>query len=181
MPAEVSLKMSPAVATPSMPLHLRNSTLMHVKGPKGSLTVPLQSFVEHTWPSDEQQPQISFTVKDESVRRQRAAWGLTRQLAANAIHGVSQGHTATLQLVGVGYRAHLEGSDKLALKLGYPNLVMENIPQGIEVSVDSPTEITLKGADKAQLGQFAAQIRRWRKPEPYNGKVCLLTILVHVL
>lgn len=178
VPSEVQLSLSAAPASPLVPLHLRNSTILHVKGPKGALDVPLQVFMKHNIDVQGATPQagaspseIRFSVQDETERKQRATWGLTRQLAANAIHGVSQGHTASLQLVGVGFRASMEGSQTLSLKLGYPNLINLKVPAGIEVEVPSPTEILLKGADKAQLGQFAAQIRQWRKPEPYNGKV----------
>lgn len=182
VPAEVHLSLTAAPASPLLPLHLRNGTILHVKGPKGSLTVPLQAFVQHNIGaaqegSTDAQKEIRFSVKDATERKQRATWGLTRQLAANAIHGVSQGHQVSLQLVGVGFRAALEGTDTLSLKLGYPNLINEKIPDGIQVEVQSPTEILLKGPDKAQLGQFAAQIRQWRTPEPYNGKVSRCGVL----
>lgn len=171
LPSEVSLSLSPISNGASVPLHLRNSSLLSIKGPKGHLSIPLQAFVQHDISPNTPKDQVRFSVLDATERKQRATWGLTRQLVANAITGVSQGHEMSIQLVGVGYRASLEGKDTLALKLGYPNLVYEKIPADIEVTLHSTTELSLKGPDKAALGQFAAQIRTWRKPEPYNGKV----------
>ena len=95
--------------------------------------------------------------------------GLTRSLIANMIEGVSKSFSKTLKLVGVGYRAKLMGKD-LDLTLGFSHPVVYKVPEGIEVKVDKQTTIIISGIDKEQVGQIAADIRSYRKPEPYHGK-----------
>jgi len=120
----------------------------------------------------ESKQSLDITVRDRDSKEQKAIWGLTRSLVANAVKGVTEGHSTILTLKGVGYRATLDNPKRLSLKLGYPVNVIEQVPEGITVAIPNPTTIELKGADKQAIGQFAATIKKWRKPEPYNGKVC---------
>jgi large subunit ribosomal protein L6 len=117
---------------------------------------------------------LTLSILDPSIKHQRAIWGLTRSLIANAIQGVSNGYSLSLRLVGVGYRATLEPSttptltQRLNLKLGYAHPVLIDLPSDVQASTPSTTVIELKGIDKQRLGEVAARIRRWRVPEPYN-------------
>jgi large subunit ribosomal protein L6 len=99
----------------------------------------------------------------------RAQHGLTRTLIANMVEGVSKGFTRELDLVGVGYRASKQGND-LVLTLGYSHPIRYSAPEGITIEVPAPTQISISGADKEVVGQVAAKIRSFRKPEPYKGK-----------
>ena len=160
---------SPAARYSSNP-HLRNSRILTVQGPHGSLALPLAEFIRFDTP---EQKQATVSVKDTSAKIQRATWGLTRSLIANAVKGVSEQHTLPINLIGVGYRATLEdGGKRLAFKLGFPLPIVYDLPAGVSCTVSSPTNIVLQGVDKAVLSQFAAKVRNHRKPEPYNGKVC---------
>jgi large subunit ribosomal protein L6 len=94
---------------------------------------------------------------------------MTRTIIANMVQGVTEGFQKKLQIVGVGYRAQLQGRD-LKLNLGYSHDVIYKVPEGIEVQVPQPTEIIVSGIDKQKVGQVAAEIRAWRPPEPYKGK-----------
>jgi len=119
-------------------------------------------------------------VEDPAVKRQRMIWGRTRTLIENAITGMTVGFTVPLYLVGVGYRAALEADplgqrpgwtgQRLNMKVGFSHSVFVPIPSHVNVQVTSPTKIVLSCTDKQALGQFAAQIRKWRPPEPYKGK-----------
>lgn len=124
-------------------------------------------------------PLISVAVENDSVavkpvddsQRARALWGLTRTLINNMVHGVSAGFTKVLEVVGVGWRVEPEGGNKLKLMLGFSHPVIFSLPAGISAEVDAKTNrITLSGADKELLGETAAKIRAYRKPEPYKGK-----------
>ena len=99
----------------------------------------------------------------------RALWGTTRARIANLVEGVSNGFERRLQLEGVGYRAQMKGRD-LSIQLGFSHDVVISVPEGLDVSCDGPTAIIVKGADKQRVGQLAAEIREWRRPEPYKGK-----------
>jgi len=120
-------------------------------------------------------------VEDPSLRKQRQMWGLTRALICNAVVGMTEGFSVNLYLVGVGYRAALEddprGRDeggngqRLNMKLGFSHSVYQPIPADIKAEVPTATKITLFSTNKQRIGQFAAEIRQWRKPEPYKGKV----------
>lgn len=103
------------------------------------------------------------------TKRARAMWGMTRALVANMMTGVSEGFNKTLELEGVGYRAQMQGSN-LKLSLGFSHDVVYEPPQGIQIQATKPTEIIVSGADKQKVGQVAAEIRRYRPPEPYKGK-----------
>ncbi|MCH5313991.1 MAG: 50S ribosomal protein L6 [Helicobacter sp.] len=110
---------------------------------------------------------LSFNCVD-SLAQSRAYWGTYRALANNIIIGLSQGFTKMLEINGVGYKANISGKN-LEMALGFSHPVIYPIPKGIEMSVDKNT-ITIKGADKQQVGQIAAEIREFRPPEPYKGK-----------
>jgi large subunit ribosomal protein L6 len=103
------------------------------------------------------------------TKRTRMAWGMTRNMINNMVRGVSQGYTVGLEINGVGYRAAVQGK-KLNLQLGYSHEVQFAIPEGIAIKCDKPTSITVSGADKQRVGEVAAKIRSFRKPEPYKGK-----------
>ncbi|CAE6351024.1 unnamed protein product [Rhizoctonia solani] len=118
---------------------------------------------------------LEINVQNPGDKEQRSAWGLTRALVANAVTGISRGFTVELNLVGVGYRVALEkdprtDGDRLSLKLGFAHWIHVPIPPGITAQVPHSTRIVLGSNDKHQLGQFAAEIREFRKPEPYKGK-----------
>ena len=104
-----------------------------------------------------------------SGKRARAMWGTTRSLVKNLVVGVSQGFEKKLQIFGVGYRAQLQGRE-LVLQLGYSHEIRYPVPDGIAIETPSQTEITVSGIDRQKIGQVAAEIRSFRKPEPYKGK-----------
>ncbi len=120
-----------------------------------------------------------MSVADRAQRNQREMWGTTWSYLNNYIMGVSEGHTAVLRLVGIGYRATVEprpakeeypGQQFVCLKLGFSHPVEMGLPQGMRGSAPQPTRVLLEGIDKEQIMQFAADIRKWRVPEPYKGK-----------
>ncbi len=138
-----------------------------VQGPKGKLTVPL--------------PQgITFEQKDgvlsalRATEEHRALHGLARALVANAVYGVTQGFKKELDIVGVGYRAELKGK-AVAFALGKSHPIEFKIPEGIQISVDKQTHLVVSGADKGQVGQVAADIRKLRPPDPYKQKGIRIT------
>jgi large subunit ribosomal protein L6 len=135
-----------------------------VEGPKGKLA--------HTVPAGVAVTLASGTVtvaRSSDHRTVRALHGLTRALISNMVHGVKDGFERKLDIVGIGYRAQLQGRN-LQLALGYSHPVIFPLPDGIQAEVERQVAITLRGADKALLGQVAAQIRSLRKPDPYKGK-----------
>lgn len=141
-----------------------NGTTVTVKGKKGELTRTFQP----TMIIEQEGDQIIIKPADEE-RQTNAFWGLTRSLINNMVIGVSEGFEKKLELVGVGYRAALKGRD-LELQLGFSHPVLVKAPEGITFEVPSQNEITVSGSSKEQVGQVAADIRKWRKPEPYKGK-----------
>ena len=116
-----------------------------------------------------QEGDVLTVERANDTREAKSLHGLTRTLLANMVTGVSDGFTKKLELVGVGYRAALKNGN-LEMQLGYSHPVIVNAPEGITFEVPSATEILVKGADKEQVGQVAANIRKWRAPEPYKGK-----------
>ena len=138
--------------------------IVNVKGPKGELTREFNPMMTIKQEGDE----IIVTRPDDS-REARSLHGLTRTLIHNMVVGVSEGFSKKLELVGVGYRASLKGKD-LEMSLGFSHPVKVTPPEGIVFEVPSQTEILVKGASKEQVGQVAADVRAWRKPEPYKGK-----------
>lgn len=142
----------------------QSGTTVTVKGSKGSLSMELNSEVELVKEGD------AIVSKPRSGSRFAGAMsGTVRALLANMAHGVSEGFEKKLELVGVGYRAQAQGK-KLNLTLGFSHPVEYAVPEGITVETPSQTEVLIKGADKQQVGQVAAEIRRFRPPEPYKGK-----------
>lgn len=135
-----------------------------VKGPKGTLAM---TFVEDVTVALENNA-ISVKPKTDSLKA-RSMWGMQRTLADNLVKGVSQGFSRTLEISGVGYRAALRGRD-LQLQLGFSHEVLYKVPAGVEVHCPEQTKITISGIDKHKVGQVAAEIREYRKPEPYKGK-----------
>ncbi len=138
--------------------------IVKVKGPKGVLE---QRVVPHT--SIEVGGDAAVVQRDGDSKTARAMHGLMRSLLANMIHGVTDGFTKRLEIQGVGYRAEMKGQE-LVLSIGYSHPVPVRVPKGLQVSVDGQTRIEVAGADKQQVGQFAADVRKLRKPEPYKGK-----------
>jgi len=112
---------------------------------------------------------VIVVSRDSDVKEKRALHGLTRALVNNMVIGVTQGYQKTLELVGVGYRAQLQGK-KLVLNLGYSHPVEVNPVDGIEFETPATNKVIVKGIDKEKVGAVAADIRTWRKPEPYKGK-----------
>ncbi len=141
-----------------------DGTTVTAKGPKGELTRTFQPMMTITREGDE-----IIVARPDDSREAKAFHGLTRTLIHNMVEGVSAGFTKKLQLVGVGYRAALKGKD-LEMQLGYSHPVLVEAPEGITFEVPSQTEIVVTGPSKEQVGQVAANIRKWRKPEPYKGK-----------
>jgi large subunit ribosomal protein L6 len=140
-----------------------NGTLS-VKGPKGTLTLGLSDLIDYKVEDGE------ILVKPANDSKQaRAFWGMQRTLVSNLVEGVTDGFTKTLDIKGVGYRANAQGK-KLKLQLGFSHDVDLDVPEGLEVKTPDQTTVEISGIDKQAVGQFAAEIRRWRKPEPYKGK-----------
>ena len=136
-----------------------------VKGPKGQLeTAILGDLVEVTIEDNE----VKVAPRNQT-KQARSAWGLTRSLINNMVIGVTEGFQKKLEIVGVGYRAQMQGRN-LKLNLGFSHDVIYEVPEDIEVQVPQPTEIIVSGIDKQKVGQVAAEIRAWRLPEPYKGK-----------
>jgi large subunit ribosomal protein L6 len=136
-----------------------------VKGPKGELRRDLPD--EVTVRQDGEQLLVERSAE---TREARALHGLIRSLVANMVTGVTEGFRKELDIVGVGYRAAVKGSDSIELALGFSHPVVVKAPAGIDFVVPQPTRIEVHGIDKQLVGQVAADIRAWRKPEPYKGK-----------
>jgi large subunit ribosomal protein L6 len=136
-----------------------------VKGVKGTLSMAI---LDDVLVSQQEDGAIKVAPRDES-KRARSMWGLHRSLIANMVTGVSEGFTKDLEIIGVGYRAQVQ-DQKLILQLGFSKDVEYDIPEDIEVSCERPTMIKIEGIDKQRVGQAAAEIRRFRPPEPYKGK-----------
>jgi large subunit ribosomal protein L6 len=141
-----------------------DSGVLSVKGPKGTLSLTLRE-------------EISYTLDDGGIlvkpandsKQARAFWGMQRTLVQNLVTGVTEGFTKKLLITGVGYRAASQGK-VLKLQLGYSHDVNIDVPEGIEIKTPDQTTVEISGIDKQKVGQIAAEIRRWRKPEPYKGK-----------
>jgi large subunit ribosomal protein L6 len=135
-----------------------------VKGPKGALSLVLHEDVE----AKVNEGEVRVDPRGDS-KRARAMWGTYRSLVANAVEGVTKGFERRLEITGVGYRAALQGKN-LQIQLGYSHDIVYPIPEGITVAVPRPTEIVVSGIDGQKVGHVAAEIRAFRKPEPYKGK-----------
>jgi large subunit ribosomal protein L6 len=141
------------------------SGTLTVKGPKGQLAMQLLDDL------------VKYEVAEGEIRvtpltdaqRNRAAWGMQRTNVQNLVTGVTEGFKKVLEITGVGYRAAAQGKN-LRLQLGYSHDVNYPVPEGIEIKTPDPNTVEISGIDKQKVGQVAAEIRRWRKPEPYKGK-----------
>ena len=139
-------------------------SILSVKGPKGVLTMPMLD-------------DISYGIEDGRIivkpanetKRAHSFWGMHRTLVQNLVTGVTEGFTKVLEITGVGYRAAAQGRN-LRLQLGYSHDVNIAVPEGLEVKTPDQTTVEISGNDRQRVGQLAAEIRRWRKPEPYKGK-----------
>ena len=138
--------------------------VLSMKGPKGTLSMPMAEEVK--W--DVQADSIGVQPANDT-KRARAFWGMQRTLVQNLVTGVTDGFTKKLLITGVGYRAAVQGKN-LKLQLGYSHDVDFAIPEGITIATPDQTTVEISGIDKQKVGQIAAEIRRWRKPEPYKGK-----------
>ncbi|KAF8249838.1 ribosomal protein-like protein L6 [Wilcoxina mikolae CBS 423.85] len=157
------------IAAPPRKGRTQEMGTLNVTGPLGSLTLRVPDFL--TVDIDESLRKVTVTPQDQFERRQREMWGSTRARIQNCVTGVSEGHVAILRLVGVGYRASIEDEGKIVnLKVQYAHPVELKVPEGVKASTPQPTRILLEGPDKEVVKQFAAEIRAWRKPEPYKGK-----------
>ena len=142
-----------------------DSGTLTVKGPKGTLAMQLLDDL------------VKYEVAEGEIRvtpltqaqRNRAAWGMQRTNVQNLVTGVTEGFTKVLEITGVGYRAAAQGKN-LRLQLGYSHDVNFAVPEGVDVKTPDQTTVEITGIDKQKVGQVAAEIRRWRKPEPYKGK-----------
>ena len=134
------------------------------KGSKGELSVTIPSVVKVE--IGEEEARVIPASKD---KQSRALWGTVRSNLSNIVTGVSEGFTRHLEINGVGYRAAMQGT-KLQLSLGYSHPVVMDVPPGLSVTLDGNTKIAISGADKQLLGQFAAEVRDKRPPEPFKGK-----------
>ncbi|MBI1362367.1 MAG: 50S ribosomal protein L6 [Proteobacteria bacterium] len=141
-----------------------NGRDLTVKGSKGTLQFAVPADINTNIEGKE----VAFTPRNDA-KTTRALWGTTRARVANMVNGVSKGFTRKLQIQGVGYRAAVAGTS-LDLQLGFSHPVKMAIPQGLTVQVNDNTEIVITGADKHKIGQFAADVRGVRPPEPYKGK-----------
>jgi large subunit ribosomal protein L6 len=150
------------VQIPSAVTVLAEGESMVVKGPKGTLRVPVPPGI-HFEKQDGQ-----YVVKRER-REQSAMHGLARSLLANAVRGVVQGFERHLDIVGIGYRAEVKGQS-VVFNLGYSHPIEMPIPEGLSITVDKQTHVVVRGADKQQVGQIAAEIRGLRPPDPYKNK-----------
>ena len=153
------------VATPAGVTATIEGQTLTVKGPKGTLSMKLLDDL------------VKYEIAEGEIRvtplvdaqRNRAAWGMQRTNVQNLVTGVTEGFSKVLEITGVGYRAQAQGKN-LKLQLGYSHDVNYAVPEGVEVKTPDNTTVEISGIDKQKVGQVAAEIRRWRKPEPYKGK-----------
>ena len=153
----------PVIIPAGVTANLIGDTLS-MKGPKGTLTLDRHAEVA----MDVGDGGVTITPANDT-KRARSAWGMQRTLVQNLVTGVTEGFSKVLEITGVGYRAASQGKT-LKLQLGYSHDVDFAIPDGIEIKTPDATTVEISGIDKQKVGQVAAEIRRWRKPEPYKGK-----------
>ena len=154
----------PIALPPGVTATVESGTLT-LKGPKGQLAMQMLDDL------------VKYEIGDGEIRvtpltdaqRNRAAWGMTRTNVQNLVTGVTEGFTKVLEISGVGYRAQAQGKN-LRLQLGYSHDVNFPVPEGVDVKTPDQNTVEISGIDKQKVGQVAAEIRRWRKPEPYKGK-----------
>ncbi len=140
------------------------ANVVAVNGPQGEVTEKIPASVKIV----NEEGSLKVSVGNPGNSQQRAVWGLARQLLANAVKGVSQGFSKSLELSGIGFKVQLEGQT-LVMNLGFSHPVRYTVPSGVTATVEKNT-ITISGANKQQVGQVAAEIRSLKKPEPYKGK-----------
>lgn len=145
-------------------IKISENNLVEVKGPKGSLSESISPDMEIKIDDG-----VLTVARPTENKRHRSLHGLSRTLIANMIEGVTEGYSKTLEIEGTGYRAQKQGN-KLVLNLGFSHPIELDDPKGIEVEVPAANKIIVKGSDKQQVGNYAAVIRAFRKPEPYKGK-----------
>ena len=153
------------VAMPSGVSAAVEGQTLTVKGPKGTLSMQMMDDL------------VKYEIGEGEIRvtplvdaqRNRAAWGMQRTNVQNLVTGVTEGFSKVLEITGVGYRAQAQGKN-LKLQLGYSHDVNVAVPEGLEVKTPDNTTVEISGIDRQKVGQLAAEIRRWRKPEPYKGK-----------
>ena len=138
--------------------------VLSVKGPKGTLSMPMLEDISYGI----EEGRIVVKPANDTKRAQ-SFWGMHRTLVQNLVTGVTDGFTKVLEITGVGYRAQAQGKN-LRLQLGYSHDVNYALPEGVEVKTPDQNTVEISGIDKQKVGQVAAEIRRWRKPEPYKGK-----------
>ena len=138
--------------------------ILSVKGPKGTLSMPMLDDISYGI----EEGRIVVKPANET-KRARSFWGMHRTLVQNLVTGVTDGFSKVLEITGVGYRAAAQGKN-LRLQLGYSHDVNIAVPEGLEVKTPDQTTVEISGIDRQKVGQLAAEIRRWRKPEPYKGK-----------
>jgi len=153
----------PISLPPGVEINIENNNIT-VKGPKGTLSQAIPEDIT----IDRQESEL-LVQRPSDAKKHRALHGLTRALVANMVEGVTKGFEKKLEMVGVGYRAQMQGS-KLVINIGFSHPVEVEPPEGIEFEVPAVTRITVKGIDKQLVGNTAAHIRAIRKPEPYKGK-----------
>ena len=145
-----------------------NIAAQHVKveGPKGKLELTVHPLikVQHEAAKNE-----LLVIRPDDERQSKALPGLTRSLLANMVQGVSEGYRKVMEIQGVGYKAEMKGKN-LVLSVGYANTISKAIPTGLTVALEGPMKVVITGPDKQLVGQFASDLRRVRKPEPYKGK-----------
>lgn len=154
----------PVTVPAGVEVKVSDTNLVTVKGPKGTLSEQISQKIKVEVEGNE----VKLAPVDES-REANAQHGLARSLVNNMVHGVTDGYEVKLTMLGVGYKAEKKGKN-LVMQLGYSHPVEMPDPEGITTEVPSPTEIVVKGASKELVGNYAANIRKWRKPEPYKGK-----------
>lgn len=153
------------VAVPAgVTVEIAENNVVTVKGPKGTLTREFAPEMEI-----KKEGETIVVTRPNDLKRMKSLHGLTRTLINNMVVGVTQGYEKVLEINGVGYRAQKQGK-KLILSLGYSHPVEIEDPEGLESVLDGQNKITIKGIDKQKVGQYAAEIREKRKPEPYKGK-----------
>ena len=155
----------PVVIPAGVEARIENNKVI-VKGKNGELSF---TFDDGHVSTKLEENKIVVTPLSES-QQARALWGTTRAQINSIVKGVSEGFTKQLELIGVGYKARMEGSKKLVLSLGFSHDVVFEAPEGIKITCISPTQLTVFGANKQLVGQVADKIREYRKPEPYKGK-----------
>ncbi|KAF1349797.1 60S ribosomal protein-like protein L6 [Delphinella strobiligena] len=180
-PPEVAFRISepPVQKNGARVSRTQQGATVEVEGPLGKMSMAIPAYMSIE--TDEAKRSHTLRILDQEDRKQREMWGTVRAYLQNHILGVSEGHTAILRLVGVGYRATIDskavtktaewpGQQFVSLKVGYSHPIELPVPRGVKASTPQPTRILLEGCEKEVVMQFAAEIRQWRRPEPYKGK-----------